>query len=319
MSFLTPFGAVVALLGIAPLIAFLFSERGRRRVNALLRLGEQSRGSALAPAVALAVVAALLGVAATQPTLVRREDQRVRTDAEAWFVLDTSLSMKAAAGPTSPSRFQRAQALAIRLRGELGDVPVGVASLTDRVLPHLFPTADQDTFDVTVHKVIGIERPPPTDGFSERITQIGSIARIVSGNFFSPTVTKRLVVVFTDGETKPFVDDSLGTVFRQPPGVKTVFVRIWGANERVWNGRHTDPFYRPDPASASYIRQLATASGGSAVDSGQVAQLVHDARAALGSGPTQVLRREERRLDLAPYLAAICFLPLGFLLWRRNV
>src|SRR5207245_1127951 len=80
--------------------------------------------------------------AGTQPTLVRRSQHHVRKDAQAWFVLDTSLSMKAAAGPAAPTRFERAQALAIRLRRKLGDVPVGIASITDRALPHLFPTAD---------------------------------------------------------------------------------------------------------------------------------------------------------------------------------
>ena len=288
-------------------------------MNALLRFGEPSRRARLAPAGALVVVAALLGLAATQPTFVRRSQQHVRTDAEAWFVLDTSLSMKAAASPGSPTRFQRAQALAIRLRNELGDVPVGIASITDRALPHLFPTPDSDTFDVTVRRSMGIERPPPTDGFSTRITTLGSIARIASDNFFAPNARKRLMVVFTDGETKPFVDESLGTVFRQPPGVQAIFVRIWGPHERVYDGRRADPLYRPDPSSAAYTQQLATTTGGVAVEAGDFGDLVKAARRALGSGPTQVLRNEQRRLELAPYLAGFAFLPLGFLLWRRNL
>ena len=319
MDFLTPLGALLAVLVVAPVAAFLFAERGRRRVGALLRFAEPSAWARFAPAVALVVVAALFGLAATQPTLVRRSQQHVRTDAEAWFVLDTSLSMKAAAGPGSPTRFQRAQSIAIRLRDQLGDVPVGIASITDRALPHLFPTPDSDTFDVTVHKSMGIERPPPTDGFSTRITTLGSIARIASDNFFSPTARKRLIVVFTDGETKPFTDESLGTVFREPPGVHAIFVRIWGADEHVYDGHRPDPLYRPDPLSSTYIQQLATTSGGVAVDAGHFDELVKASREALGRGPTQVLRKEQRRLELAPYLAGFAFIPLGFLLWRRNL
>jgi hypothetical protein len=319
MSFLTPLAGLVALFGVAPVVAFLRSERGRRRVTTLLHLPEPSRRARIAPAVALTFVAALIGLAAAQPTLVRRSTKHVRTDAEAWFVLDTSLSMKASAAPGSPSRFQRAQELAVRLRDELGDVPVGVASITDRALPHLFPTVDAQTFDATVHKVMGIERPPPLDGFSTRITTLGSIARIASDNFFSPAATKRLIVVFTDGETKPFADASLGTIFRQPPGVRPIFVRIWNAHERVWNGSQDDPLYRPDPLSALYIRQLAATSGGVAVDSNDFGRLVAAARADLGRGRTAVLRRERRRLVLAPYLAGVAFLPLGFLLYRRNL
>jgi len=319
MSFLTPLGALLAVLVAAPIGAFLLGERGRQRVQALLRLGEPDRRTRLAPAAALVVVGSLLSLAATQPTLVRRSNQRVRTDAEAWFALDTSLSMKAAASAGSPSRFERAQALAIRLRGELGDIPVGLASITDRALPHLFPTPDSDTFAVTVHKAIGIERPPPTDGFSTRITTLGSIARMATDNFFAPTAQKRLLVVFTDGETKPFVDQSLTTAFREPPGIHTIFVRIWGADEHVYNGRRPDPLYHPDPLSATYIRQLAETTGGVAVDASDFGDVVQAARKALGSGPSEVLRNEQRRLELAPYLAGFAFLPLGFLLWRRNV
>jgi VWA domain-containing protein len=319
MSFLSPLGALVVLAAAVPVVAFLRSERARVRVTRLLRLGEVDSRIRLVPLVASIAIAALLGIAATQPTIVRHSSQRVRTDAEAWFVLDTSRSMRASAGPGSPTRFERAQRLAVRLQNALGDVPVGLASVTDRVLPHLFPTTDRDTFDLTVRKVIGIERPPPADGFSTRITTLGSIARVVTGNFFPPTATKRLVVVFTDGETKPFTDASIGTVFRQPPGLRSIFVRIWGAHERVYYGRTRDPLYRPDPMSAVYIRQLADTAGGTAVEGRDFSRLVRTARADLGDGPTRVVGDDRRQLALAPYFAALCFLPLGFVLWRRNV
>lgn len=319
MHFLTPTGALVAIVVVVPLVAFALADRQRRRVTSLLRLNEPRSASRLAPAIALCVAAAFLGIAATQPTVVSRSTQKIRTDAQAWFVLDTSLSMKAATSPTSATRFQRAQRLATRLRAELGDVPVGVASITDRALPHLFPTIDLAAFDLTVRKAVGIERPPPSDGFSTRITTLGSLARLVSDNFFSPTATKRLVVVFTDGETRPFADASLGTVFKQPPGTHAIFVRIWGAHERVWDGNQADPLYRPDPASAQYIQQLADTTDGVAVRGSNFEGLVRDAREILGSGPTDVLRKERRQRELAPYFAAFAFLPLGFLLWRRNL
>jgi VWA domain-containing protein len=319
MSFLSPLGALVVLVGLVPVVAFIRSDRARVRVTRLLRLGEADSRIRLIPLVASVAIAALLGIAATQPTIVRSSSQHVRTDAEAWFVLDTSRSMKASAGPHSPTRFERAQALAIRLQDALGDIPVGVASITDRVLPHLFPTTDRDTFDLTVHKVIGIERPPPADGFSTRITTLGSIARVVSSNFFDPTAAKRLLVVFTDGETKPFTDASIGTVFRQPPGVRSIFVRIWGAHEHVYNGGQRDPLYRPDPMSSVYIHELASSAGGTAVAGTDLGRIVRAARVDLGHGPTRVVGNERRELALAPYFAALCFLPLAFVLWRRNV
>jgi hypothetical protein len=40
-------------------------------------------------------------------------------------------------------------------------------------------------------------------------------------------------------------------------------------------------------------------------------------RAALGSGPVKTVH-ETARLALMPYVTAAAFLPLAFLLWRRN-
>jgi hypothetical protein len=319
MSFLTPYAAFVAILACAPLAAYAVAERRRRRLGAALRLPELSRRGRLAPAAATTAIAALVGVAAAQPTLVRHSDQRVRSDTEAWFVLDTSLSMKAAAGPAAPSRFQRAQVLAARLRDVIKDVPVGLASITDRAMPHLFPSPDTGTFDVTLHKAMGIERPPPTDGLSVLITTLGSLARLATDNFFSPSARHRLLVVFTDGETKPFVDASLVTLFRRPPGVKTIFVRLWNAKEHVYIDGRRDPLYRPDPAGARYLRQLASATGGVALSERNFHAIAEAAQRAVGSGPTHVLAREQRRLAMAPWVAAFAFLPLGFLLFRRNL
>jgi hypothetical protein len=319
MSFLTPLAALLALLVAVPLAAFVVGERRRRRVALLLHLGEPARRSRIAPAVAVTAVAALLGVAAMQPTLVNRHSKRVRTDAEAFFVLDTSRSMLASAGREQPTRFERARRLAERLRPELADVPTGLASITDRTLPHVFPTPDIDTFETALAEAIGIERPPPSDGFSIKVTTLGSLAHVATDNFFSATARHRLLVVFTDGETKPFVEASLGTLFRNPPAVRTIFVHVWGADERVYLRDGADPNYRPDPLSKTTVRELALATEGVAVGEHDYDRLVKQARAYLGSGPTRVLEKERRRIALAPYVAAFGFLPLGFLLWRRNL
>ena len=319
MSFLTPYAAFLALLVVAPLAAFVAGERRRRRVALLLHVGEPARMHRLAPAVAVTAVAGLLGAAATQPTLVNRHSKRVRTDAEAFFVLDTSRSMLASPGPGEPTRFERARRLAERLRLELGDVPTGLASITDRTLPHVFPTPAIDTFETALTRAMGIERPPPSDGFSVKVTTLGSLAHVATDNFFSATARHRLVVVFTDGETKPFVEASLGTLFRNPPAVRTIFVHVWGASERVYLRDGLDPNYRPDPLSKTTVRQLAVATDGVELGEHDYDRLVKQARAYLGSGPTRVLEKERRRFALAPYIAAFAFLPLGFLLWRRNI
>lgn len=318
MSFLTPYAGLVALLVLVPLATFAIGERGRRRVTAVLRLPEPGRGWRAAVAVAITAIAALLGLAATQPTLVRHVQQHVRSDAQAWFVLDTSLSMSAAERAAGPSRFRRSQVLADQIRSQLKDVPVGLASITDRAMPHLFPSPDRTTFHATLFRSMGIERPPPTDGFSTLITTLGSLARLASDNFFAPSATRRLMIVFTDGETKPFVDRSLATLFRRPPGVSTIFVHVWEPDEHVFVKRVPDPLYRPVPRSGAYVRALAAATGGDAYGEHEVGRIVEAARRDLGSGPTVALEHEQEQFAMAPWIAGMAFFPLAFLLYRRN-
>jgi VWA domain-containing protein len=319
MSFLTPYAGLVALLVLVPLAAFAIGERGRRRVTAVLRLPEPSLGWRAAAAVAITAIAALLGLAATQPTLVRHVQQHVRSDAEAWFVLDTSLSMSASERAGGPNRFRRSQVLAQEIRNQLKDIPVGLASITDRAMPHLFPSPDRTTFHDTLFRSMGIERPPPTDGFSTLITALGSLSRLASDNFFAPSASRRLMIVFTDGETKPFIDRSLATLFRRPPGVHTIFVHVWQPDERVFVNGRPDPRYSPVPRSGAYIRALASATGGQAFGEDKVARIVDTARGDLGGGPTVALQHEQKQFAMAPWIAGMAFFPLAFLLWRRNV
>ena len=44
-------------------------------------------------------------------------------------------------GPRTPTRLERARNVVARLRADVADVPAGLAGLTDRVLPYVFPTA----------------------------------------------------------------------------------------------------------------------------------------------------------------------------------
>jgi von Willebrand factor type A domain len=320
VTFLSPLGGLVALAVFVPLVAFAVAERSRRRVSAALALPETRSVSRAAVTTALLLIAALLGLAATQPTLVSKSAREVRQDAAAFFVIDTSRSMLASSSATSPNRFARAQAFAVQLRAKLPDVRVGLASMTDRVLPHLFVSADREAFDATMQKTIGIERPPPTDGFNTVITTLGALTRVATDNFFPAESRRRLLVVLTDGESNRFVDSSVGALFKRRPVVKTIYVRFWGPRERVYlPSGEPDPAYRLDPSSSATIEHIAEATDGVAIEREDVGAAADAARSMLGSGPKAADKRERRRLDLAPYLALGVFAPLGFLLYRRNL
>src|SRR5262249_28734496 len=138
--------------------------------------------------------------AAAQPALTHESHARVRTDAEALFVIDTSRSMAASRTPTSPTRLDRAVAAAVRLRAAIPDVPSGVATVTDRVLPDLLPVPDVAGFDSVVEHAVAIESPPPRET-APRATSFGALVELASGNFFEPSAKRRLVVLLTDGES----------------------------------------------------------------------------------------------------------------------
>jgi hypothetical protein len=241
------------------------------------------------------------------------------------MVIDISRSMLAQRSPADPARLERAKVAAARLRASLPGVPVGIASLTNRVLPHLFPSADDDVFRATLERAIGIERPPPGSSFLSaaepglrNATSFASLASVATQRFYSRAASRRLLIVFTDGESPRVAEQAVGRSLRGA-SIETVFLQYWAANERVFTDGTPEPQYQPNPAARSILDRLAATTQGSVYDENNLEAAVRRAREVLGSGPTRVETDERRRpLALAPYLAAATFLPLALLLWRRD-
>lgn len=326
IEFLTPAGGLLALVVLVPLAAFLGVSRRAARVRGAVGLPRAPLRLRLVPIIALFAVAGLLGLAAAQPVLQRTTTRRVRSDAEVLMVIDVSRSMLAQRSPAAAARIERAKAAAARVRASLPGVPVGIASLTNRVLPHLFPSADEGVFEATLERAIGIERPPPGSSFISAVqpglanaTSLSSLAAVATQRFYSPAPSRRLLVVFTDGESPRVAAQTVGRSLRGA-GVETVFLQFWAANERVFTADGTpEPQYRSNPAARSILDQLAATTQGRVFDEKSLGAAVRRAREILGSGPTRVEEGERRRpLALAPYLAAAAFLPLALLLWRRD-
>ena len=318
LSLLTPAAGVIALLGIVPLVAFFLARRRARRTRIRLDLAEPRRRALAVAVVALVGAAVLVGAAATQPVVSLDEQRRVRTDAEALFVLDTTRSMLASATPGGPSRLARAKAVATTLHDVLPSVPVGIASITDRTLPHLFPSADGEVFRSTLQKSIGIERPPPVHTFVQRVTNLEGLSAVVTQGFFSPTAQRRLLIVVTDGESLPGARARLGPLFQRPPGIESVFVHVWDRDERVFRGRTPEPGYRPDPDARASLDRLAAGIGGEVFSETELVRASERVRSLVGSGPSVVEGERRRDIALAPYLLAVAFVPLVLVLWRRD-
>jgi hypothetical protein len=311
MTFLTPLAALVALAALLPLAAAVL---GRGRVAAVRRtLGLRppaARSGLVGPALAAAGIV-LLGVAAAQPVLERRASERVRKDVQALFVIDTSRSVAASATPASPTRLDRAIEAAVQLRASIPQVPSGIATLTDRVLPNLLPVPDPAGFDGVARRAVAIESPPPRDQ-SVRATTYAALAEIASGNYFEPAASRRIVVLLTDGESNPVDGSTIAGALPAAKGYRLVAIRFWAGNEAVYGGDgKPEAAYRPDPSGLAVLDGLAAALSGGSFTEGRLGAASSTLRSLAGQGPTVRARgASQSRMALAPFVVAAALLLL---------
>jgi von Willebrand factor type A domain len=304
---------------VVPLAAFAVFERRAERVRNILRLPVPPSHARTFIIVSITLIAAAVGIAAAQPVLSRSTPRALRTDAEVYVVFDNSRSMEART-LGGPSRFDRAKRIAKRVRAELADVPFGVASFAIYALPHLFPTGDPAVFDAVVRDAVRIGSPPSPNVFesNERTTYLSAISSL-SDSYFDHSATHRLVIVFTDGESNKFFPGDVGAAFRHP-FVHTILVQVWNSRERIYlPGDKEDPGYRPDPSGRSQLEALAVATHGAVFPEQAIGAIVSRARSDLGSGPVKHLSPEPGRTPLAPWVLGVAFVPLAFILRRRNL
>jgi von Willebrand factor type A domain len=318
LVFLSPRGALATIGVLVPLLFLVLVHRRAGRVRRSLGLDEP-RAAGLALAVSSVLVAgACLGLAAAQPVVEQTTQLRTRTDAEAFVVLDVSRSMLARRGAGGPTRLERAKTVAVDLRAALPEVRVGIVSLTDRALPHLFPSIDQDVFETTIERSLGIERPPPRSSFAGLATALDTLRTIRTHRYFAPAARKRLLLVLTDGESQPVAGARLGSLFRNPPAIEVVFVHFWHPDERVFTAGAPEPQYRPDRSARVVLDGLAKLLSAEVYAENELGAAASTARELVGSGPTVVRGEQSGEIALAPYLAAAALVPLALLLWRRE-
>jgi hypothetical protein len=316
MTFVTPWGLLLAVSAVVPLAAWALLERRARRLRRAI--GEpQPHALVLAPVpLALAAVAGLLGLAAAQPVTERTKRYVDLADVQAFVVLDTSGSMAASVAPGAPTRLERARAEALALRRRLPAVRFGIASLTDRVLPHLFPSGNLSLFSATLEQSIGIERPPPSVA-TLRATSLSALDSLAIRGFY--TAPRRVAVVFTDGEADGVTPQVAADLERAR--IRIVFVQVWRPTERIYTGGVPDPSYRPDRTSGANLRTAARVTGGEALGEGDVSALLSAVRTRLEtSGRTVKLTEHDvQQVPLAKWFVLAAALPLAFLLWHRNL
>src|SRR5262249_27406949 len=116
MTFLSPWGAWVAVAVVVPLAAFALLEARARRVSGRIGLTPPPLQSRLGVPIAICVVAAFLAIAAAQPVISGSRSHSGRSDAQVFVLLDVSRSMLARSSAGAPTRLQRAKQFALELR-----------------------------------------------------------------------------------------------------------------------------------------------------------------------------------------------------------
>ena len=289
LTFLTPLGAVVCFAALLPLAALALARR--RAFRAAAAIGLPARRFGLGRPLLLVAACCAFGLAAAQPALRRDDHRQERTDVQALFVVDVSRSMLASSGPDGATRLERARRAALELRAAIPQVPAGLAGLTDRALPYLFPTLDPRTFASTLRESVEIESPPPQQ-VARVATSFDALAALGTQGFFPSGLERRVCVVLTDGESAPFAGTG---------GCRTVVVQAWAAGERIYRDGTPEAQYRPDEAAPALAARLGPVAR--VDDLGRARELL---AAAVGDGPVRDVRGGDRStFELAPYAALV--------------
>jgi len=310
VAFAEPYAAFGALAAAVPLAVAGSRLLAAQRVRRELGLPDPALHARLVRPVALACLLGLLGLAAAQPAIRSQHERRARTDAEITVVLDSSRSMLASADAGSRTRFERAVAFAHRLHTALPDVPIGISSLTNRLLPYLFPTSDGRAYDLVLGEAAGVERPPPALTADRWVTTFEPLAEASLRRFFSPGVRTRVLVVLSDAETRAF---DAGDVLRRlrRAGAEPVVVRFWQPGERIFRrGRPVGSYRAVQPGELMTLR----AAGWPAFGENELGAALDRIEASIGSGPTAAVGYDPGETSVAAFVALAAFAPLLVLL-----
>jgi len=318
VSFLTPFAGLFALTAAIPLAALVLMQRRTRRLGRLFSLAAPGKREIVTAAVALALLPALVAVAAAQPVVIHAKAFTERLDAQVFVVFDTSLSMKARGGPDAPTRLTRAKQEARELIPKLGDLPVGIATMTDRILPALMPTTTVELALRTVNQSVRIDEPPPGQRYHGRASTLEALVPVISDRLFPPGVRHPILVVLTDGEMRvppPFT----GYSFAEQVAIPPLFVHVWGPKDHIYSQGQINQTYQPDPTSAQTLTHFASLTHGHVFREGDVGGLLDAIHAEAGSRPATTTLLGFSRVPLGPWFLLAGVVPLGFLFWRRNL
>ena len=210
----------------------------------------------------------------------------MRSDAELYLTFDVSRSMLAAGSPGGVSRLERARALGSDVHAALADVPTGIATLTNRMMPLLFPTGDGRAVSAVIDHSVRLMQPRPERRHRGPRELTGNAGPGGRPQLLQPGLPERVLVVLSDLDTDPFSLNGTLQLLRRHR-IEPFVVRVAAPGERIF-----DPSGRPYAyASVSTVPVAALRRAGwHAFDENEAARLVAEIRSYLGRGPIRAER-----------------------------
>jgi hypothetical protein len=188
-------------------------------------------------------------------------------------------------------------------------------------------------FADTVDGAIDVLKPPPP-AFQLVATTFDPLAALRDQGFFAPAARRRVAVLLTDGESITYFPQTVGQrltgtlppVFlsgrqlRPQSPVHLIVIRFGTSQDRVYRADGTvDPGYRPDLRAPAIVEELTREAHGEAFDGSQLGAAKTALRRAIGSGSKSKHVTQMKTKRLAVYTAGVALLPLGLIVWRRNL
>ena len=304
LVFLTPWAALVGLAFVAPFLTFASRERAHSRARSNLELLRPRASRVVARPLGLVALAALVAATAAQPAIRDTDSTPVRSDAELFLTFDVSRSMLAASAPGGVARLERARALGNDVHRSLDDVPTGVATLTNRMMPLLFPTGDARGVGAVIGQSVRIMQPRPERLTAARASSLAALGLAADRSYFNPNARKRVLVVFSDLDSDFFSLEGTLRLLRAHR-IEPFLVRVAAPGERIFD-RSGHPFAY---ASVSTVTVAALRRAHwHAFEEREAGRLIAEIRSYLGRGPVVESGLVESQRSLAPALALAALL-----------
>ena len=299
LVFLTPRAALVGLAFIVPLVTLAIRERAYARVRGTLGLGLPGPVRVLARPLALIALAALVAATAAQPAVRATDSTPVRSDAELFLTFDVSRSMQATGAPGDVVRLERARALGRRVHEALSDVPTGVATLTNRMMPLLFPTGDERGVTAVIDHSVRLMQPQPAALTAARASSLAALTLAADRSYYNPSARKRVLVVFSDLDSDFFSLEGTLRLLRQQR-IEPVLVRVAAPGEQIFDAAgRPNAYVSVSTVSVDGLRRAHW----HAFEETESARLVSEIRSYLGPGPMRGSGLVESQRNLAPWFA----------------